>query len=105
MVIEPLADKWPRKRMHYLGRKKRKKASRGQCDQMGNCCKLLTTNLLKSSPKILVIFWAFSKRSISWKNCFGIYLGNFGKHLGYIFTPISGHTGLEVDKTNSRTEE
>ena len=92
MVIEPLADKWPRKRMHYLGRKKRKKASRGQCDQMGNCCKLLTTNLLKSSPKILVTFWAFFEKEHFMENLlwhlFGQLWQTFGLHF---YTNIWSH--------------
>ena len=64
-----------------------------QCDQIGRFLKVLCNNFTcKSSPKTFVTFWALLKSIPFCKNCCGIYLGNFWKHLGYIFTPISGHT-------------
>ena len=68
--------------------------SRDQCDQIGRFMKVLGNKFAhKSSPKILSTFELYWKRISKCKNCCGIYLGNFWKHLGYIFTPISGHSG------------
>ena len=53
---------------------------------------------LQSSPKTLVTFRAILKSITLCQNCCGIYLGNFWKHLGNIFTPLSGHTGRHRDK-------
>ena len=62
-----------------------------QCDQIGRFLKVLGTKLyFKSSPKTCVTFWGIT----IWKNCCSINLGIFWKHLGNIFTPISGHTVL-----------
>ena len=70
-----------------------------QYDQIGQFLKVLGNEFAyKCIPKTLVTFWAILKRSTLCKNCCGIYLGKFWKHLGYIFTPISGHTGLIEQK-------
>ena len=64
-----------------------------QCDQKGQFLKVICNYFAcKSIPKTLVTFGAILKSIPLCKNCCGIYLGNFWKHLGYIFTPISGHT-------------
>ena len=67
-----------------------------QCDQIGLFLKVLGIKFAyKSSPKTFVTIWAIFKRSTLCKNYCGICLGNFWKHLGYIFIRISGHTGCK----------
>ena len=64
-----------------------------QFDQIGRFLKVLNNKFAhKISPKSLVTFWTILKGSTLWKNCCGIFLGNFWKHLDYISTSISGHT-------------
>ena len=71
--------------------------SSDQCAQIGRFLKVLASKFdYKSSLKHWWLFWAILKRSTLWKNCCGIYLDSFWKHLGYIFTPISGHTVSDI---------
>ena len=62
-----------------------------QCEQIGRLFKVQAKKLLtKVAQKHLL---PILKSITLCKNCCGIYLDNFWKDLGYIFTPISGHTG------------
>ena len=76
-----------------------------QCDQIGRFMKVLGNRFAcKSSPTSMVTFWAILKSlTLCKKNCCAIYLGNFWKHLGYIFTPLSVRTGsLPVTLNNGK---
>ena len=54
---------------------------------------LATNSPLKVAQKDCWLLEYFEKDQLI-KNCYGYYLGNFWKHLGNFFNPLSGHTGL-----------
>ena len=64
--------------------------------RFGDFWKFLATNLrTKVAKKDCLLFGQFLKKVTLCKNSCYIYLGNFWKQLGHIFTPISGHTVLD----------
>ena len=67
-----------------------------QCEQIGRLFKVQAKKLLtKVAQKHLL---PILKSITLCKNCCCIYLGNFWKYLGYIFTPISGHTVVTTER-------
>ena len=55
-----------------------------QCDQIGRFLKVIGDKIsIKSSPNYFSLLGLFWKTSLLCKNCYGYFLGNFRKHLGY----------------------